>query len=154
MVSKYPVIIHFVENDTTTFWKTSVTGSERSILNFEVRRYESQCDDLLSGRAPEASYQDKEIADRLLMTEQGSMYREHPAMTEDLERDWTHAAFHLVRIDEPSKEADEFREGKYKQGEVKDLIDLLTKPYCPGKFSLGYRVLPLTQLLIDSNRFE
>jgi hypothetical protein len=151
---KHQVIVRFVDEDHVLYWKTSVTHKEENLLRKEVEEYVLAIERLMTGKAPGLSYQDPNDANRFLVAKDKSYHEifqrpDNRAYYEDITR-----YFDLVRIDEPSDEADEYHEGLYEQSQPRDLVDILINPYSGEEFSLGYRVLPLTQSLIDSGRFK
>lgn len=143
------------EIEAEFFWKLRLTSQEVKIFVEELDKYRIWVEKYLStGEAPDCSYQDPSIVAELVRDQQRRFKRSKREFNFGFEL-WSL----IEEPEEKDREFVEFLRAEYEYGDTETeggalLLDILISPYGDsGEASYGYRALPFTQQLVDTDRF-
>lgn len=152
-------LVEFCAEDDCTYWNIDITSEEYDFLTVEVEAYNIWIETYLNtGRAPKCSYEKIEDANILFLLYGDPSYQ---TLFERPTQSWAYGfgpyKFRLIDIAKPvgtqdNKIIDDFATGELNMGDSSELIEIITEPFSTTGFGMGYRVLPFTQMLINTNR--
>lgn len=146
----------------TLYWKAKCSFDEFILLNSEINNYNHWIELLEDGLAPLSSYEDGEEDANNLMIAKDRKYQNvfsRPSNRGYYEQ-WGHS-FSIYNLTAPDLGDDindiieELEENKIKNENISTLIEIITNKYSGyDSFGMGYRILPMTQKLLNEQRFN
>ncbi len=152
-----PILISYFHEDTTLYWASKVTPIEYNILNVEIQTYNIWIETfLMSGKGPKCSYVSTDDADLLVFVNDPGYQEVFGRPGQRWPYEHTAILFELINLLDPDSEEGEIYKKKGIKGinteSGNELVHILTTPFSSEEWGMGYRVLPMTQLLIDKKR--
>jgi hypothetical protein len=161
------LVFHDVEG-ANIYWHLKPTQTDvdiRTALQQEINEYNQWIENLSNGLAPLSAYSDPNEANQLYLAKHSQHQRviERPGnrgVYERFEDSYYFSITHLLPPFDPEDEEDQDLLDQYDNGDIKiepvsTLIRILTDPYdAYDVFSMGYRVLPMTDYCYKHNLFS
>jgi len=153
------VIIEYWEPDNKLQWQTTLQRSEYVLLKSEIDDYNQWINRLDHGKCPLSSYVEEDEVDNLLIAKNKNY---HSVFERPGSRGYYYRGtygFNIYNLTSPDEGDDidyilnALEKGPLDTVPTQLLIRIITAPYSLyDAFSMGYRVLPLTQKLLTEGR--